>query len=359
MRTIIYSNMFPFFSLLALLVLMRRDQLFDKKQSKLFHLAIMINLMLLAVISLDYLFARDLAELQGAWIYRTITSCLNFTASPFIPLLLYIIFTDRNSQKELPRFWFYLPFLLNSLLCFASMFWQLVFHISPENTYGRGPFFFVPFLTGILYITMLIYRISVSRKKGKASENIFLLIVIAMLAFCMYLEIANRFFFLTWAGAAIYLVLYYLLININNSSRDPLTGAFNRAVYMKALSEIDRSISCTIAMLDINNFKQINDVQGHAAGDQYLVNFVGILQEEMEKGTSLYRVGGDEFVVLSKKWDEGYLRQRLEHAREQAQIHHLSFAYGTISYQPSDILDDVLILADQKMYRDKKQMKRQ
>ena len=156
------------------------------------------------------------------------------------------------------------------------------------------------------------------------------------------------FFFLTWAGAAIYLVLYYLLININNSSRDPLTGAFNRAVYMKALSEIDRSISCTIAMLDINNFKQINDVQGHAAGDQYLVNFVGILQEEMEKGTSLYRVGGDEFVVLSKKWDEGYLRQRLEHAREQAQIHHLSFAYGTISYQPSDILDDVLILADQK-----------
>ncbi len=129
---------------------------------------------------------------------------------------------------------------------------QLVFcqHFAREHLWARA-IFFVPFLTGILYITMLIYRISVSRKKARPA----------------------RMF--------------------------------------------------SIAMLDINNFKQINDVQGHAAGDQYLVNFVGILQEEMEKGTSLYRVGGDEFVVLSKKWDEGYLRQRLEHAREQAQIHHL------------------------------------
>ena len=352
MKIIIYSNLLPFVSLIATLFLLQHNHLFNKYQSKLFRLAIYIVSFMMVIISLDYLFYLDLSEIPYSWVFHRITSCLNFAMSPFIPILLYNIFSGKR-----PRIYYYIPCIMNAVICFTSIFWKLVFWIGPKHTYFRGPLFFIPFCISIIYIVLLIINMGKFTKKGKSSERIFLLGVIGMLIVCMYLEIIQFYKFLTWDCVAYSMILYYLLININNANSDPLTGAFNRAMYMKKLSEIDRSDACTVAFMDINNFKYINDTMGHDAGDKYLIRFTIILQNEMEKGTALYRIGGDEFAVLSMKWDEVMMRSHLEHTLYQTHAEQFEFAYGIASYNPMNSIEEAIQAADQNMYQHKKQLK--
>lgn len=84
---------------------------------------------------------------------------------------------------------------------------------------------------------------------------------------------------------------------------DSLTGALNRKGLDEALQkEVNRQQrqggDLSLALLDIDNFKQINDVQGHAVGDAALVHLATVIQEAIRPQDTLARYGGEEFVVL-------------------------------------------------------------
>lgn len=78
--------------------------------------------------------------------------------------------------------------------------------------------------------------------------------------------------------------------------RDSLTGAFNREYYEQQLQNLD--LSGALAMLDIDNFKSVNDSFGHLAGDQALQAVVQALQAHMRGGDAVIRYGGDEFLLV-------------------------------------------------------------
>jgi diguanylate cyclase (GGDEF)-like protein len=84
---------------------------------------------------------------------------------------------------------------------------------------------------------------------------------------------------------------------------DPLTGAYNRRRLDQEVAQVDararRSDSSVSAIaLDLDRFKNINDSLGHAAGDALLVLVAVTAAEEIRQGDLLFRVGGDEFVIL-------------------------------------------------------------
>lgn len=350
---IIYGNLFPALFLMALLALDRYNHLFDKRQSRRFRVAILSTLFLLVAISADYLLMQ-LEPQVWVWVLRKFTSFVNFAVSPVIPLFLYLIFSRKKVSV-----WYYLPCAINGTLCVLSMFWKLVFEINSNNAYGRGPLFFFPFMTSVVYLLILIVQMGRFGRKNKSSERIFLFFVILGMIGGMTMEIVLRYSFLTIDFAAFSLVFYYLLINVNNASSDPLTGALNRAMYMKELSEIRNNERCTIALMDINGFKQINDQLGHDVGDKILIRFVQIMQAFMEKGSMFYRIGGDEFAVISKRWDEQTLGMRLDEAGIRTTLEQFDFSYGLARYQPGLDLDEVLVLADKNMYVDKNRRKAQ
>ena len=89
------------------------------------------------------------------------------------------------------------------------------------------------------------------------------------------------------------------------ASQDPLTGCANR----RAMEiELERSIAMhrrdrtafSLAVLDLDHFKSINDRYGHEAGDQVLVDFVELLRQRTRKSDQLFRMGGEEFVLLMR-----------------------------------------------------------
>jgi diguanylate cyclase (GGDEF)-like protein len=87
------------------------------------------------------------------------------------------------------------------------------------------------------------------------------------------------------------------------AARDPLTGALNRRAMDRELRLAAEARSrhgarFGLAMLDIDHFKRINDNHGHEAGDQVLVDLVALLRGNTRKLDQVYRVGGEEFMVL-------------------------------------------------------------
>jgi diguanylate cyclase (GGDEF)-like protein len=103
------------------------------------------------------------------------------------------------------------------------------------------------------------------------------------------------------------------------ASHDPLTGLFNRSMFMKRLQQATAQAArsegrLAVLFVDLDGFKVINDMHGHDAGDALLSALATQLHESMRKGDTLARLGGDEFVVLIEGYQDG--RQLLEVARK-------------------------------------------
>ena len=145
---------------------------------------------------------------------------------------------------------------------------------------------------------------------------------------------------------------------------DPLTGALNR----KGLEEIlEREISgfrrrespLSVAMLDIDNFKKLNDARGHAVGDTALTHLATVARECMRPQDSLARYGGEEFVVLlpDTPMQQGIeamtrlqreLTRRFFLAGEDKVL--ITFSAGVAQLAPDETGMDAIRRADEAMY---------
>ena len=147
---------------------------------------------------------------------------------------------------------------------------------------------------------------------------------------------------------------------------DELTGAFNRK-YLKAtfgrfMSRLERSgESFTIALLDIDHFKQLNDTFGQAYGDEVLHRVAEEVRQAIRSSDELIRYGGEEFLILLNVSDRAVIDAVLERVRSR--IEHLTFPYEhqvtvSIGYtrvcQPGQTLNEWCTYADEALYKAKR-----
>jgi diguanylate cyclase (GGDEF)-like protein/PAS domain S-box-containing protein len=149
---------------------------------------------------------------------------------------------------------------------------------------------------------------------------------------------------------------------------DDLTGVSNRRNFLKlAISELKRAIRLkrllAIVLIDIDFFKDINDTYGHAAGDQALINFVKICQNNIREIDLFARIGGDEFALLlpESSMEQAYaVTQRIRTAISGQPFDlngnpvWITISSGISNLtSPADSLDNLLSRADQALYRAK------
>jgi two-component system, cell cycle response regulator len=150
---------------------------------------------------------------------------------------------------------------------------------------------------------------------------------------------------------------------------DPLTDTYNRrALSEKLLQELERAnrygTVLTCLMIDIDNFKHINDTYGHLAGDSVLRQLAGIFRREQRTVDIVARYGGEEFVILlpetagsgARIFAERVLRRVATHDfGESGRSVHVTISIGIASF-PDDRVNDgesLLKLADANLYKAK------
>lgn len=150
--------------------------------------------------------------------------------------------------------------------------------------------------------------------------------------------------------------------------KDELTNVQNRKWlrdnFLKENSEALKEAG-TLAIIDLNYFKIVNDSFGHVIGDKVLIYIANQLRKTKY---SVIRYGGDEFIVMfSKKVSSAKAIVSLNNIREeviskklkaQDKSFHVSFSFGVSEYKADNILSDVIEDADKHMYEDKIEIKK-
>ena len=142
---------------------------------------------------------------------------------------------------------------------------------------------------------------------------------------------------------------------------DELTHVFNRR-YLDAFGFLDRDAAqdaqpVGLIMLDLRQFKQINDSQGHLAGDQVLRDVADALRAHVQAPDSVIRLGGDEFLVMLPVCTEENVRHKMEELRQAVEaITPADFGYAyTARFDATPAgLDKLVDTADRRMYREKR-----
>lgn len=152
---------------------------------------------------------------------------------------------------------------------------------------------------------------------------------------------------------------------ISAATTDELTGLFNRRGFYNLgkyaiTSARRRAEPLTLAWLDLDKFKYINDTFGHEEGDNALRAMASLLRESFREADLLVRYGGDEFAILFSDTDEKGAWVAMQHLAEQARVFNqatdkpwqLNFSWGVSEYDHDTNPDMAswITSADEKMY---------
>lgn len=141
---------------------------------------------------------------------------------------------------------------------------------------------------------------------------------------------------------------------------DEMTGAYNKSKYVSAIEkDYEQEEQVAVVFWDINNLKEMNDSQGHEKGDKLISMLANSIAYVTDVSQDLFRIGGDEFVLIMRGADEEKVLALLNRWRlvlntlnAQANVE-VSAAYGYACGRGSDI-HEVIHEADQMMYEHKR-----
>lgn len=254
------------------------------------------------------------------------------------------------------------PLIIATILIIINLLGtDIIFEISKENLYTRGPMNF------ILYIFIFVYYMESIYTVQKAKSDSILVEFFPIYFFiipCMIGTMIQGFFFgisTVWLCVAIAFIIVYIEIQISISFIDDLSGLYNRKYMNHYLDKLqnDKPKHVYGFLMDINDFKTINDIYGHLKGDQAIIQFGKILQHSIDKDSVAIRMGGDEFVIFAilKSNEEALtLKKRIEQNVRQFNTNstepfHLSFSIGMAKY--SGNIETFLSSMDDSMYEAK------
>jgi diguanylate cyclase (GGDEF)-like protein len=149
------------------------------------------------------------------------------------------------------------------------------------------------------------------------------------------------------------------------SITDRLTGLFNRVkLDVEFASELQRSMRFgqpfSIILIDLDHFKQVNDVHGHQVGDLILIEAAKILAVNTRKTDTIGRWGGEEFLVICPQTDAAGVAKLAESLRRKMEqqvfpvIEKVTASFGVTTYRPGDQEKDMVSRADAALYAAKR-----
>lgn len=306
---------------------------------------------------------------EGAFAFN-----LGFIANSLILLFgtalsaLWISYWDYNflasKKRIIQRKYYLLPVIVQWLLLIYNRFTGVFFTIEKgTNTYVQTPLYYILYFIYLLYF---VYLIILNIKYRKQIENKTILASIIFMTFPLFSIITQLIIpelLITWPSLTISLLLVYLFLETTTGNIDELTKLYTRRLlefHLKSLIE-DKKQFCAI-MIDLDRFKDVNDLFGHSEGDKVLIEFASVLKKCLNQNDSFVaRLGGDEFFIIIRNTNEDEPMKLIDQVKNMmtqntflTKFPFLDFSAGYISYKEELSVDDILNISDRKMYEQKR-----
>ena len=313
----------------------------------------------------DFMSARTI-NYAGNIIYYV----LKMTIAYLWPLFIeYKINSSSQKVKKIATI-LVIPLIVCSLLVLTTPFNSIIFSVNEYNIYTRAGFSFIPNLLILAYVIFGVIKIYLNRDK----EDKYLLFPAMFFIIPVSLGVIVQMFHygisLTFIGLAIGLTGVYMSTQNESAYVDQLCRVYNRRYYNDYISSFCNSSKkddfIVGILIDMDDFKQINDKYGHNTGDKALQLFSSILRKQINKVGFAVRYGGDEFILIVNKPVTAAETVVASIVNEINSINetgknefNLSFSYGIAKMNSDGKMDEFLRKMDTQMYEMKRKRKKQ
>lgn len=344
----------------------------ENLQDKIYILMLQVTMLMLVV---DILSRFDGKPDTVYPIINHLGNFLIFLLSPVLSLLWLLYVCDQvfnNVEKN--RHWVYLILgilMLNGYMVVMSQYYGWLYYIDINNIYHRGPLFFLPVLLIVLLIVISICLLILNRSKLNKKRFFSLLVFVIPPVIGIMLQVIFYGISLILNCVALSLLIVYLNIQNRSIYIDYLTEVHNRKkldAYLKAkigASTEQRTFSAI--MVDLLDFKYINDTFGHDAGDKALQISAKILSSCLRTNDFIARFGGDEFWIVLDISDKNALEVVIERINNSLAKYNeapdipfklgFSMGYAVYDYKSRMSLEEFQKHIDTLMYKTKQASK--
>lgn len=368
MLSILETYHIHFFSSLLLLVIFVLNKLKKDVPTfsiRLFHAIIFVNLLLLILEPLSFI-----ADANTASYLPYLNYAIDILMIILTPLLVglwasYIDYKFFKQQKRVKKRLYYQHItLLSALGIIINFFTPIFFSIDfTTNTYERGYLFVLKYVfvfSIYFYVAFMIFK-NRKRQKSRVIMGILLFLLFPILG--SIIQVFYQTLYFQYTGAALGVLIIFIFLETTSGNKDYLTNLYSRRVLDEHLDGIvDRDIGFSIVMIDLNRFKEINDIHGHLAGDRLLVEFAKIIQNARQSSRSLIaRLGGDEFLCILVEEDHKNVEQYIKNIDEglknsmiSNKYENIGYSKGFLPFDPRVSVSELLKKVDALMYENKK-----
>ena len=283
-----------------------------------------------------------------------LVNCMIIGLTPMVPAVPVLVLGKVRWAKVVVM----IPILLNLLLLLTGH----LFTISSDGGYSRDPLFWVFMMNYVFNMLFLTYRSFVFSAIHQNHNAVSLIFICLFMISSTSIQLRLPQIHFSWFCVTVTTLLYFIYYVDTIHKMDSLTGLLNRNAFREYTVRCRRRIA-GIMVIDMDDFKKINDTYGHLTGDKYLIVFGKCLRSAMKNWGFCYRLGGDEFCILLLKSaaapaPEALARILREKCREQMQLPEiLSFSYGYQALEEAMSIEEAFNLSDRDMYAAKSRRK--
>ncbi|MGN0493480.1 MAG: diguanylate cyclase domain-containing protein [Acutalibacteraceae bacterium] len=314
--------------------------------------------------------ARAVIEISNLLYYCTMT------LAGYCWLIYIAVKLEKKSFNRKKTFLWSLPLIVFSLIAVVNPYTEFLFRIDENNLYVRNTGIYFHWIITYFYLVAAtvktVYAVFKTKNKFKRQQ------IIPYLYFIIPPLLASliQMLFYGVTASQVGITFSVLLVNISSITRqndtDPLTGLNNRNGLNKYIERyLNRGVDVQLffLMIDINNFKQINDGFGHIVGDCALIDAATVIATACDRSPKKLfscRYGGDEFLIAGidvEAEDIEELKANLGELLKTAdhRPYRLSFSSGVASGICEDQarVEALIAKADEAMYTEKRLFKEQ
>ena len=258
-----------------------------------------------------------------------------------------------------------IPWMIEVIMVLGNLIKPgIMFKVSADNVYQRTGGALAGYITLVIYLAYSLYMVYHSRKQG---VNLSYFPVFYFVCICFAGVLIQLVFYgvtSSWLITAVTLIFTQMQSYAENIYMDELSGLYNRR-YLKAVLAKRKNTDANSLygiMMDVNDFKYINDSFGHSMGDKAISTMGNILFKSIPDAGIAIRYAGDEFIVLLSGVDTERVLATMEEINHNLsrfnesgiEPFHLSVSMGYTEFGTEDDAETFLMHMDEKMYEEKR-----